>query len=176
MNDTRQANDLSLGLERVAQAAQESLTDSMVERLGTGAANLLEVLDRLNDEDTRAAVLHLIDRLTEMHRTGALDTAFQLLSLLHGARNALTDSMVERLFAFTEHMVNNLANEEVADLARHTHRAMSQAASESETQKASGGLLATLSLLGKPESQQSLQFLLAFASRMRRFSAMEEHG
>jgi len=36
--------------------------------------------------------------------------------LVQAAREALTDNMVERLFAFMEHMTNNLATEEVAEL------------------------------------------------------------
>lgn len=167
MTEMSLPNDPTADMSRLLQAASDSLTDSMVERLSVTAANGLEVVDRLNDEDTRDAVLALIDRLTELHRTGALDTLFQLVTLIHGAREAMTDSMVERLFAFMEHMVTNLANEEMADLAHNAKEAMRFASEEAAGHKASGGLLATVSMLSKPESQQALQFMMAFACKMR---------
>lgn len=167
-------NDPTAGISRLVQAAQESLTDSMVERLTTTAANGLEVVDRLNDPETKAAVMATVDWITELHRTGALDTLFQLVTLMHGARNALTDSMVERLFAFMEHMTNNLATEDVAELAQDATRAIEQAAAETKAKPAQGGLLATLSMLSKPESAQAIQFLLAFACRMRGIAVEEQ--
>jgi len=160
---------------RLAQAAQEAMTDGMVERLSVTGANAIEVVDRLNDEDTRDAVMHLIDRLTDMHRSGATDTLFDTVALLHGARSAMTDSMIERLFIFVEHMMNNLANEEVAAMAHNARRSMEEAVEKtSALGKPTGGLLSTISLLSKQETQQALQFLLAFACQMRARSAGEE--
>ena len=153
---------------RLAQAAGESLTDSMVERLSTTGASALEIVDRLNDEDTHDAVMSVIGKLTDMHRSGALTTLFDLLTLVHGARSAMTDSMVERMFIFVEHMVNNLATEEMADLAHNARHAMEEAVAETAARgKPTGGLMATISMLGKPETQQALQFMLAFACKMR---------
>jgi len=173
MTDTTLPNDPGSDISRLLQAVTESLTDSMVERLSVTAANGLEIVDRLNDEDTKEVVLTLIDRLTELHRTGALDTMFQFLTLIHGCREAMTDNMIERLFAFMEHMVNNLASEEIADLAHNANEAMKHASAQASIHKASGGMLSTLSLLSKPESQQALQFLLAFAGQMRNLSIKE---
>ncbi len=153
---------------RLFQAAQESLTDSMVERLSVTGANVLEVVDRLNDDDTRDAVMSLIDNITDMHRSGALDTLFQIVAVLHGTRNAMTDGMIERLFGFVENMVNNLANEDMACMADNARRALEQAVDQTAAQGTpSGGVMSTLSILGKPETQQALQFLVAFSSEMR---------
>jgi uncharacterized protein YjgD (DUF1641 family) len=168
------ANDPNAGIARLVQAAQESLTDSMVERLTTTAANGLEVVDRLNDPETMAAVMSTIDWITELHRTGALDTLFQLVTLLHGARAALTDNMVERLFAFMEHMANNLATENVAELAQDATLAIEHATEETRARPAKGGLIATLAMLSKPESAQAIQFLLAFVCSMRGIAVEEQ--
>ncbi len=159
----------------LVQAAGESLTDSMVERLTVTGANALEVVDRLNDEDTHDAVMSLIDKLTDMHRSGALNTLFDVLTLVHGARSAMTDSMVERLFIFVEHMFNNLANEEMADLAHNARNAMEEAVAETAARgKPGGGLMSTISMLGKPETQQALQFLLTFATKMQESAAHKD--
>ncbi len=173
MTDMSLPNDPNGDISRLIQAASDSLTDGMVERLSVTAANGLEIVNRLNDEDTKDAVLTLIDRLTELHRTGALDTMFQLAAVIHGSREALTDSMVERLFAFMEHMVNNLANEEIADLAHNAKEAMKHASDEAAGHEPTGGVFSILSMLSKPESQQALQFLLAFACKMRTLSVKD---
>jgi uncharacterized protein YjgD (DUF1641 family) len=170
MTDIPPPNDPTGDVARLIQASTDSLTDGMIERLSVTAANGLEVVDKLNDEDTRDAVHALIDGLTELHRTGALDTAFQLITLIHGCRDAVTDSMVERLFAFMEHMVTNLANDEIATVAHNAKEAMSHAAEQAADHKPTGGLMSTLSMLNKPETQQALQFMLAFACEMRALS------
>ncbi len=160
---------------RVAQAAQESLTDTMVERLSITGANALEVVDRLNDEDTFDAVMTVIDKLTEINRSGALDTLFEAATMMHVARSAVTDNMIERLFIFVEHMISNLANEEIAEMAHNARRAMEEASDEmAERGTPSGGLLSTISMLNKPETQQAMQFLLAFSCKMRSRTAKED--
>ena len=167
MSDTNSKADVVW----LAQAAQEALTDTMVERLSVTGANALEVIDRLNDEDTRDAVMSLIDKVTEMHRIGAMDTLFEALTMMHGARAALTDNMVERLFVFAEHMINNLANEEVAVMAHNANMAMDEAVDQIRSlPKPSGGLLSTMRMLSNPQSQKALQFLLAFACRLQAHS------
>lgn len=152
---------------RLVQAAQDALTDGMVERMATTGGNALEVLDRLNDDDTRDAVLNIMDRMTELHRAGALDTLFDAIVLLHGMRSALTDSMVERLVIWMETMISNVANEHLAEFAGETVDAMHEAAVETSATKASGGIMSTISMLSKPETQQALKFLMTFASKMQ---------
>ena len=159
--------DSQAGAMRLFQAAQESLTDSMVERLSVTGANALEIVDRLNDEDTKAAVNFMLDKVTDLHRSGALGTLFDVVVLAHGVRNALTDNMVERLFVFVEHMINNLTTEELANLASDATEAMQEAAEATAGKKSSGGLMQTVRLLSDPDTQNALQFLMAFACKMR---------
>ena len=154
-------------LERLSVAAREALTDSMVERLSVTGANALELVDRLNDETTREAVHSAIDQLVELHRVGALQTLFDLVALIHAARAAATDNIVERMFGFMEYTLNTVGSEEMATLANNVRVSMDDAATETMAQPARGGLFSTLSLLSKPESQQSLQFLLSFGDKLR---------
>lgn len=169
-------NDPTPDLGRMAQAAAEAMTDGMVERLSDTAANSLEIVDRLNDVDTREAVHALLDRVTEMHRSGAMDTVFETIGMLHGVRSAMTDSMVERMFIFVEHMMNNLANEEIAAMAHNARRAMEEAVDETHKKgKPKGGMMSTIAMLSKPETQQAMQFLLAFACKMQSRS-VNSHG
>lgn len=154
-------------MQRMILALREAMTDSMVERLATTAGVALEVVDRLNDEDTRDAVHTIIDRVTEFHRIGALDTLFETVLLMHAMRSAATDSIVERLFAFMEQMANTLGSEAMTQCADDVLCSLETAAAETAKAPASGGVFATLSMLSKPESQQSLQFLLKFGEALR---------
>ncbi len=158
-------------LARLTIAAREALTDSMVERLAVTGANALELIDRLNDEDTSAAVHALIDRVTELHKVGALDTVCDTLMLVHAMRNALTDNMVERLFTFFEQMINTVGNEAMGELAQSTRLAVEAAAEETARTTPRGGVFAMLSMLSKPEAQRSLAFLLAFGEKLQRGGA-----
>lgn len=160
--------DTQEGTLRLVQAAQEAMTDGMVERLTTTGGNALEVLDRLNDEDTKDAVINMIERLTELNRSGALDTLFDTVILLHGMRAALTDSMVERLVIWAETMINNVANEDLAQFAGETVDAMHEAAVETAETRSSGGLMSTISMMSKPETQQAMRFLMTFACKMQK--------
>ena len=155
-------------LQRLLQGMREALTDTMVERLATTAGAALEVVDRLNEDDTRAAVHDLINKLGELHRAGAIDTLFESVLLIHAMRSAVTDSIVDRLFAFLEHAANTLGSDEMTTLVEDVLGSLNEAGEKTAAAPVSGGVMATLSLLTKPESQQSLQFLLNFGDALRR--------
>jgi uncharacterized protein YjgD (DUF1641 family) len=170
MNDM--SNQPPLGeIERLTLAAREALTDNMVERLAMLGGNAMELLDRLNDPATSDAVHKMVDRLTELNKVGALDTVCDLAMTLHAVRNALTDNMVERLFMFAESMINTVGNEAMGELAENVRLALEEAAQEgAQAAPAKGGVMATLSLLSKPETQRSLAFLAAFSAKLQRRS------
>ncbi len=171
MNDTTLSNLPQNEIEQLVSAARDALTDSMVERLSVTAANAMELVDRLNDEETRDALHHALDRLSDLHRLGALDTLFDLVTALHAARSALTDGMVERLATFAEQMVGTIGSEEVGSLISDACTAVDEAAVEAAAAPVKGGLFATLSMLSKPETQRSLHFLLGVGERLRKRGA-----
>jgi uncharacterized protein YjgD (DUF1641 family) len=171
MDDARLSNEPINEMDRLVQATREALTDSMVERLAITFANAAEVVDRLNDEHVREAVQAAVDRLTELHKVGALDTLFDTVMLLHAARNASTDNIVERLFGFVEQMINTVGNEAMGTLADNARQSLDEAAEESARTRPRGGILATLSLLARPEWQRSLMFLLSFGEKLQRRTA-----
>lgn len=155
------------GIDQIVSIASDSLSDQMVERLSTASANVMEVADRLNDDETRDAIHSLLDELTALHRNGGLTALFEGLHFINAIRNAMTDGMVERMAIFAEHMVDNLGSEEVAKLASETADAISVAAQETAQNPPAGGMMSTLRLLSQPETQASLQFLLNVAGKLR---------
>jgi uncharacterized protein YjgD (DUF1641 family) len=136
---------------RLILAAREAMTDSMVERIAETGSNALEVLDRLNDD-----------------RIGALDTLFDLVAIMHASRSASTDNIVDRLFAFFEQMVNTLGSDNLSRLAEGATIAMEDAVKETADAKPKGGLLSTIALLSKPESQKSMMFLLSLSENLQK--------
>lgn len=160
--------------DRLKIAVREALTDSMVERLATTSVNAMELIDRLNDPATSAAVHNVIDRVTELNKVGAIDTLFELMALVHAARSAATDNIVERLFMFFEDMIKTVGNEAMGTLAENARESLIEAAEEAARQPAPrGGVMATLGMLSKPETQKGLAFLLAFSQKLQQRSA---HG
>lgn len=153
---------------RLILALREALTDSMVERLAVTGSNAMEVVDRLNDETTRDAIHTVLDRVTELHRIGALDTLFDLVAVIHASKSASTDAIVERLFAFVEQMMNTFGSDNLSRLADGAAEAMEDAVHVTRDVEPSGGILSTVSMLSKPETQKSLMFLLKFAENLQK--------
>ena len=153
---------------RLILALRDALTDSMVERLAVTGGNAMEVVDRLNDDTTRDAIHNALDRLTDLHRIGALDTLFDLVGVIHASKSASTDVIVERLFAFVEQMMNTFGSDNLSRLADGAAEAMEDAVHETRDVEPSGGILATVSMLSKPETQKSLMFLLKFAENLQK--------
>jgi uncharacterized protein YjgD (DUF1641 family) len=71
------------------------------------------------------------------------------------------------LFVYVEHMITNVANEEVCGVVSNACDALSDAADETANSKNQGGIFATMKLLSKPETQRSLQFMLRFADKLQ---------
>ena len=98
MSDNLKHEESIRELIGLSTAAKEALTDKMVERLVDAASGGLEFLDRLNEEETRDAFITLIDRITELHKSGAMETLFELVSVTHAMKSAVTDNILERIF------------------------------------------------------------------------------
>jgi uncharacterized protein YjgD (DUF1641 family) len=168
MTDTATANaDTAEEMQRLVGVFRDALTDGMVERAAGTYGNLLEVVDHMAEPDTMAAVHAVLDELTTLHQTGGLTTLFETIHFLNAMRNAATDGMVERGAIFMETMVNNLATEELANLASCASTAIEEASEETARTKHPGGLFATIGMLSKPETQASLHFLLTIAQKMQ---------
>ncbi len=156
-----------IDMGHLLNAARNAVSDNIVERGVVATTSVLELADQMTQPETREAIQTLLEELSALHRNGGIITLFELIHFLNAMRNAVTDNIVERGAVFIEQMVNNLANEEVAVLAGVAKGALHEAATETAETSHKGGLIATLGMLSKPETQASLGFLLAFASKLR---------
>lgn len=153
---------------RLGEGVTNALCDSMVERLATTAGSAMEVVDKFNDPDVKEGVMTLLDAVGNMHRTGVLQTVLDSLYLIHALRSAANDSMVDRMFSFIEHMANNLGTEDLATLAHEAKGAMEDALDSCGIPGAGGGLMGTLRMMSKPETQEALRFMLSFSCSLRK--------
>ena len=155
-------------ITRIAQGVGDALSDSMVERLTSTAGNALEVVDKLNEADVRDGLMTLLDAVGNMHRTGVLQTVIDALYMVHAMRSAATDSMVDRAFAFIEHMANNLGTEDLATMASEAKGAMEDALDHCNIPGAGGGLLGTVRMLSQKDTQEALRFMLSFSCAFKK--------
>jgi uncharacterized protein YjgD (DUF1641 family) len=82
-------------IERLVAAARDALTDEMVGRLATTAAEAADLMDQVN----RAGLARAIPALAQMANNGDLERLGQLARLYSSAQDSLTDEMVGRLSA-----------------------------------------------------------------------------
>jgi len=172
--DTTQA----LELERLADAARDSLTDEMVGRLSATAAEGMDLLDQIN----RSGVSHALPALAQLVANGDLERLVALARTYGAAQDAMTDEMVSRLAETVAESISivdrlNRAGldrlvgvlERLVLLLESTMGALDAAKRDVTTQPAVGGGLGGLwQLLRDPEAQESLRFLMAFAKEFRK--------
>ncbi len=80
-------------LDRVTQAAKDSLTDDMVARLAATATGAMDLVDRVN----RAGLSDAVPVLAALVHNGDLERIAHLARLVGSAQDALTDDVVGRL-------------------------------------------------------------------------------
>ncbi len=92
--DTQTGSILVNGeLERLIEAAKDSLTDDMVARLAATAGGAMDLIDLVNRNGLAAA----IPTLAQLVQNGDLERIAQLARLVGSAQDAMTDDMVGRL-------------------------------------------------------------------------------
>ena len=89
--ETKQATPME-GVERLLEAATDSVTDDMVSRLAENASQALDLLDKVN----RSGLDRAIPALAQMVNNGDLERLVTLARVYGSAEDALTDDMVGR--------------------------------------------------------------------------------
>src|SRR5512135_2731937 len=94
MNDVaKETGSVDAELERLAAAARDALTDEMVGRLSSTAADAMDMIDQVQ----RSGLGKAIPQLARMVNDGDLERLAQLARLYAAAQDAVTDEMVTRL-------------------------------------------------------------------------------
>lgn len=196
MNDNTNLADTIPELERVMQAARDSVTDDMVSRLAENGAQALDLLDRLN----RSGIDRALPVLTRLVENGDLQRIVDIARTVAAAEDAMNDDMVGRLAQMGAgalsviDRLNRSGVERLIDILDKLHNSgsldiladrlprmiehielvdrlaccLSQGAQDAEQLPPSpGGVMAMLRLMGDAENQAALQFLMSVGKRMR---------
>lgn len=183
-------------LERLVEAARDSMTDEMVSRLSETAAGGIDFLDRVN----RAGLNRAIPAIAQLVNDGDLDRLVQLARIYGSMQDAMTEEMVgrlsetvgagitlldrfnrggaDRLLQILERLEASGALERAArvlplladrmEMLERMLHCFEAATHESDgTAPEQGGVGGLWSLFKDAESQRSLRFFMILARQMR---------
>lgn len=179
MSEPGAETDAAGELERLTEAARDSLTDDIVARLAETTSGAMDLIDQVNRSNLEGA-LPVISR---MIADGDLERIAQLARLIGSAQDALTDDMVGRLaetvgeslsmldrlnrcglgrlITVMEHMEASGTLERLGGALLEANEDMEQG------EPAAGGLGRLWRLVSDRENQEILRFLFALGKRMR---------
>ena len=183
-------------LERVMQAAKDSVTDDMVSRLAENGAQALDLLDRLN----RSGIDRALPVLARLVENGDLQRIVDIARAVAAAEDAMNDDMVgrvaqmaaeglsvidrlnrsgvERLIDILDRLNNSGSLDILADklpsMIKHIDMVDQLAGclnlgaqDAKQLPPPTGGLMAMMRLMGDAENQAALQFVMSIGKRMR---------
>ena len=183
-------------LERVMQAAKDSVTDDMISRLAENSAQALDLLDRLNRSGFDRA-LPILERLLD---NGDLQRVVDIARTVAAAEDAMNDDMVGRVAQMAAEALNvidrlnrsgvgrlidildrlnnsgslDILADRLPRLIEHIEMidrlagCLNQGAQDAkQLAQPPGGIMAMLRLMGDAENQAALQFLMSIGKRMK---------
>ena len=183
-------------IERLVEAARDSMTDEMVSRLSETAAGGIDFIDRVN----RAGLNRAIPAIAQLVNDGDLERLVQLARIYGSMQDAMTEEMVgrlsetigagitlldrfnrggaDRLLQILERLDASGALERAARvmplladrlemLERMLHCFEAATHEADKAPPEKGGVFGLMSMMRDPETQRSLRFLMILARQMR---------
>ncbi len=158
----KNAETLNKSMENLIGAATalstmlNAFTDSMVEKMAGTVGEMGELLDEVN----RADVKGVIPYVGKMNTGNNMEALVDLVNAVGVMRNALTDSMVERLVALITDITVNLARFRVEEIGTAALSSIEKASKEIEEHPPKLGISGLLKVIRDPEVQKGLIFAL----------------
>ena len=126
--------------------------------------------EALEEEGVSEALVSMIGKINELHKSGGMETLFELVSLLHAMRSAASDDIVERIFEAAGRTTDVLTDEKTLHLIENVRESLHAASLDENEKNKPVGILSLLKLIANPESRKSLAFLLRFAGELEKRS------
>ena len=120
----------------------------------------------LGEEGASEGLTDLISKINELHKTGGMETLFELVSLIHAMKSAASDKLIERTLKAAGRTTDVLTDEKTLSLVEDVRDSI-RSASMSKKRKPLG-FLSSLKLLARPESRQTIGFLISFAGELEK--------
>jgi len=164
----------------LGRALTSSLTSSQIASLASDLGEILPLLQTLSHPGIRKLLLalsessdplvDLVELATRYHRSGAIQNALELVTLLKVVRDALSTPSVAQLAETVNSLAvtgDQLASEMggIEGIQRFIKSAK-EACKEAREDKGTIGMIGLLKTLKEPGVQKGIKFLLHFAKKM----------
>lgn len=115
------------------------------------------------------ALTHALQRVDELHQSGALDTMLDMAQVLQAAKVSVGDAMVHRMANMVRvlgEMVDVATTCGLPDKLPAVVEAVGTARADAEADQTTLGVMGLMKALRQPETQFALKFVLALSRRL----------
>jgi uncharacterized protein YjgD (DUF1641 family) len=154
--------DAIISFSNTLAVIDNAFTDSMLERLVSFMAELGE----LTDEVRLAELKSMIPMLTTLAKDGGMEALIDTAKALVAIRNALSDSMLERVASVVVDTIDYFASLRAQNIGSYLLESINQTTKEFSQKEQKPSVFGVLKELKDPQTLQSIMFVLALIKNM----------
>jgi len=154
--------DAIISFSNTLAVIDNAFTDSMLERLVSFMAELGE----LTDEVRSAELKTMIPMLTTLAKDGGMEALIDTAKALVAVRNALSDSMLERVASVVVDTIDYFASLRAQNIGTYLLESINTTTKEFSEKEQKPSLLGVLKEVRDPQTLQSIMFVLALLKNM----------
>jgi len=154
--------DAIISFSNTLAVIDNAFTDSMLERLVSFMAELGE----LTDEVRLAELKSMIPMLTTLAKDGGMEALIDTAKALVAIRNALSDSMLERVASVVVDTIDYFASLRAQNIGSYLLESINQTTKEFSQKEQKPSVFGVLKELKDPQTLQSIMFMLALIKNM----------
>ncbi len=155
--------DAIIGASNVLNTVNNAFSDSMLERVVSNIAELGELTDELQ----KAEIKHIIPLLSDLSKSGVMESLIDSAKMLVVIRNALTDSMLERVTSVIVDTIDYFASLRAQQIGTSVLSSINCAIKEyKEKENEKVSFVSILKDLKSQETLKGLAFVLNILKRM----------
>lgn len=164
----------------LARALKDSLSTEFIVKTAGSLGELMPLLDLLQDKEMHTLLVTLSDSagnlseilklINEYYTSGALNSALELIALLGAVKNALTTESVAKMAEnlSSAMVIGDKVTAQVGRLGevQTLLDAAKYASKEAEADTGKIGIYGLLKMIGEPEVQKGLKFMMYFLKKL----------
>lgn len=154
--------DAIIGFSNALVVIDNAFTDSMLERL----VSFVSELGELTDEVRAAELKSIIPMLSTLAKDGGMEALMDTAKALITIRNALTDSMLERVASVIVDTIDYFASLRAQNIGSYLLESINETTREFSEKEQKPSLFGVLKELKDPRTLQSIMFVLALIKNM----------
>ncbi|GAB6077553.1 helical membrane plugin domain-containing protein [Hydrogenobaculum acidophilum] len=154
--------DSIIGFSNALVVMDNAFTDSMLERIVSFVAELGELTDELRMAELKS----IIPMLSTLAKDGAMEALIDTAKALVTIRNALSDSMLERVASIVVDTIDYFASLRAQSIGSYLLESINQTTKEFSQKEQKPSIFGVLKELKEPQTLQSIMFMLALIKNM----------